>query len=98
MDPEIFKNPLEFRPDRWLEPGAHERLDPYFVSFSRGTRSCVGMNLALAELHIVFATVIRRFPNLKLYDTRPEHAIIQHDFIAAMWKYKEGDMGLQVKG
>lgn len=55
-----FKDPQTFRPERWLEPDAGE-LDRYMVSFSRGSRSCLGINLATAELYLAFAYLFRVF-------------------------------------
>lgn len=98
MDPNIFKEPFKFQPERWLDPKARENLDPYYVPFSRGTRACVGLNLAYAELDIVLATIMRRFPNLTLYNTKEENIVVQHDFFGGMSAYKPGDMGMQVKG
>ncbi|KIW00298.1 uncharacterized protein PV09_08188 [Verruconis gallopava] len=97
-DPEIFKDPSTFKPERWLEPDAQERLEPYYIAFGRGPRACVGLNLAYAELYTVFAAVIRRFPTLKLYETNPEDVVAEHDFFGGMWKFEEGNMSLQVKG
>ena len=96
-NPEIFIDPAEFQPDRWLGPDART-LEPYFVPFSRGPRSCVGQNLAWAELHTLLASIIRRFPNLTLYDTTPDDVMIIHDYFSGMWKYKKGSLCLQVKG
>ncbi|KAF8888091.1 cytochrome P450 [Infundibulicybe gibba] len=54
---EIFPNPTNFTPERWLEdPG----LDKYLVAFSRGPRSCLGINLAWCELYLIFGTLFRR--------------------------------------
>ena len=36
---DIFPNSWSFRPERWLD----ERLDQYFFSFSKGSRSCLGI-------------------------------------------------------
>ncbi|KAJ2984640.1 hypothetical protein NUW58_g5952 [Xylaria curta] len=50
----------EFNPDRWLgENGKH--LDSYLATFSKGLRSCIGQNLASAELHITMAMLYRNF-------------------------------------
>jgi cytochrome P450 len=58
--PSIFADPESFAPERWLEKGA-VGLDKYLVSFSKGPRSCTGVNLAWCELYIAFATLLRRF-------------------------------------
>jgi cytochrome P450 len=41
-DPEIFPEPNEFRPDRWLQAKDSKQLDRWLVSFSRGARGCSG--------------------------------------------------------
>lgn len=41
-NPEIFKDPLIFNPDRWLGPDATE-LNRWFWAFSSGGRMCIGM-------------------------------------------------------
>ena len=51
-----------FRPERWLpleREGA--RLLKYFVPFSKGSRACLGMSLAYAEMYLTLAAVVRRF-------------------------------------
>ncbi|PVI02281.1 cytochrome P450 [Periconia macrospinosa] len=50
----------EFNPDRWLAPDS-KTLDQYMVAFSKGTRSCMGQNLALAEILVTFAVLFRNF-------------------------------------
>lgn len=42
LDPHIFENPLEFNPGRWLGADA-SRLNHYYVPFSKGSRSCLGL-------------------------------------------------------
>ena len=67
-DPNIFHEPLEFRPERWLESNPDfERIKKFYVPFSQGTRNCIGINLAYAQIYIVLASVLRRF-DLSLHD------------------------------
>ncbi|KAL8808403.1 MAG: hypothetical protein Q9200_004294 [Gallowayella weberi] len=40
LDPEIFENPNDFAPERWLH---HPGLERYLVTFGKGTRMCQGM-------------------------------------------------------
>lgn len=61
-DPTIFTDPYTFNPDRWMGSKEHtDYLDSHMVSFSRGSRNCLGMNLAYAELYNTFAHLVRRF-------------------------------------
>ncbi|KAI9434338.1 putative cytochrome P450 [Lactarius indigo] len=57
---QIFPKPHEFLPDRWLEPGS-KALDNYLVAFSKGPRSCLGINLGYCELYLTLAYLFRRF-------------------------------------
>jgi cytochrome P450 len=41
-DSSIFPEPYTFRPERWLDAEDSKNLDKYLVSFSRGTRGCLG--------------------------------------------------------
>jgi cytochrome P450 len=38
-DPNVFENPREFQPQRWID---NPRLDRAFMGFSRGPRGCIG--------------------------------------------------------
>ncbi|KAG7390242.1 hypothetical protein PHYPSEUDO_008380 [Phytophthora pseudosyringae] len=53
-------DPLEFRPERWLEmskrPSAYE-----FPNFQAGPRTCLGMKMAVLEAKLFLATTLRRF-------------------------------------
>ncbi|KAK8033519.1 hypothetical protein PG991_002917 [Apiospora marii] len=74
MNPEVFVDPYEFRPQRWIDNPTIARS---FLGFSRGSRSCLGMNLARKEMAIVLASLFRKYdiyrgqegPTLELYDT-----------------------------
>lgn len=39
----IFPDPWKFCPERWLQGEKSKKLEKYLVSFSRGSRSCIGM-------------------------------------------------------
>ena len=53
-----FPNSKEFRPERWV---GNTRLERYMVSFSKGTRQCVGMNLGSAEIYLAVAAIFRNY-------------------------------------
>ncbi|KAL5325161.1 hypothetical protein ACEPPN_006284 [Leptodophora sp. 'Broadleaf-Isolate-01'] len=70
----IFPDSYTFTPERWMDPGAAKKLERYMVTFTRGSRQCIGMNLAKAELFLTIATVFRRY-ELELFDTIRERDI-----------------------
>jgi cytochrome P450 len=54
----IFPHSRDFAPERWLgEEG--RKLEKYLTSFSRGSRNCVGMNLAYGEMYLTLAHIWR---------------------------------------
>ncbi|KAK6497772.1 hypothetical protein TWF481_012174 [Arthrobotrys musiformis] len=59
-NPDVFPDPLRFNPERWLVEDTRE-LEKYFMPFSRGTRICIGLNLAWGELSLALARLIRRY-------------------------------------
>ncbi|KAL2074104.1 hypothetical protein VTL71DRAFT_7882 [Oculimacula yallundae] len=64
QDEHYFPNALEFSPDRWLDPIEARRIDKAFVSFGKGSRGCVGLNLAYCELYVSLGTLFRRYDKL----------------------------------
>ncbi|KAL1990476.1 hypothetical protein VTN49DRAFT_6315 [Thermomyces lanuginosus] len=95
MDPTIFPNPEVFDPSRWIRAAERgERLDRYIVSFTKGSRQCLGINLAYAELYLTVAHVFRRF-DFKLFDTTVDDIRVFRDrFFAAP---RDGSMGVRVE-
>ncbi|KAL6245379.1 hypothetical protein RBB50_007378 [Rhinocladiella similis] len=92
--PVYFEDPMEFRPRRWID---NPSLDEYLVPFSRGTRACVGMNLANAELYLVLAAVFSRYGSsevrfekdhgyLELYDTSYKDIEIIGDGVTPLYR------------
>lgn len=57
-DPSLFPDPDVFRPERWIE---NPSLDRYQVAFSKGTRNCLGINLAMAEINLMLVAIFRRY-------------------------------------
>ena len=59
QNPEIYKHPKTFNPDRFLE----NTYSPYeFVPFGNGVRRCVGSALAQMELKLVVSTLLLETP------------------------------------
>ena len=80
-DPAIFPEPRRFDPLRWIGPEKELRQRQLF-NFGRGTRQCVGMNLAQAEIYMALATIFRNLGDkMRLYDTVRERDVdVKHDF------------------
>ncbi|KAH7407097.1 putative P450 monooxygenase [Phaeosphaeria sp. MPI-PUGE-AT-0046c] len=74
-----FPAPMVFDPERWLDASGGERLEKYLVPFSKGTRQCLGINLATAEIYLTIATVWRRF-EMELYQTTSRDAEVIADY------------------
>ena len=56
--PELYPNPAEFRPERWLRinPSPYE-----YLPFGAGPRMCIGAPLAMLILKSVLPTILQRF-------------------------------------
>ncbi len=59
-DPRFFPRPGEFDANRWLEPAAAPAHCTY-IPFGAGPRLCIGCPLALLQMKIILATILRRF-------------------------------------
>jgi len=104
LHPRAFSAPHRFLPERWIE---NPRLDRYLLSFSRGTRICLGLNLAYSEMYMILGGIFRRFdlydgtgkqtqPTLSLEDTEYTRDIeVQSDFLVPF--PSKGSKGVQVK-
>lgn len=57
FNPAIYPDPLEFRPERFLE----RSFSPFeFVPFGGGARRCLGAAMAMHELRLVIGTLLKR--------------------------------------
>ncbi len=67
---DLYPEPFEFRPERWLgrKPGTYE-----WIPFGGGIRRCLGAALAMAEMRVVLEATARRL-DLEAAEPEPEHA------------------------
>lgn len=98
-DENLFPDSRAFRPERWLE---NPRLDRHLYSFGKGTRQCVGINLAYAELSLTLSKIFRVYGSrgyrrvddlgvLELFETDYRDVECVADmFIPKMWKGTKG--------
>jgi len=90
---DLFPEPRAFKPERWLEKRSDGmRLERYLFAFSKGSRICLGYNLAWAELYITLATVVSRF-DMELYQTSFEDVDLKHDWFIP--QPKAGSLGVR---
>ncbi|KAI4284882.1 MAG: hypothetical protein L6R38_001091 [Xanthoria sp. 2 TBL-2021] len=83
-DPDVYPSPFTFDPDRWLGD-----IDPHmlrnFVPFTRGSRNCLGQNLAQAELSLAIAVLFRPgAPRMELFETDVGDTNHVHDFVVPL--------------
>ncbi|KAK5169323.1 uncharacterized protein LTR77_005298 [Saxophila tyrrhenica] len=101
FDGSVYKEPRKFRPERWtgkeskLADGSS--LDSHFVGFGKGTRMCIGINLAHLELYVQLAQVFRRF-QLELYETDTSDVELAHDFFLPSPKLDSKGVRVRVVG
>uniref|UniRef100_A0A093VAB6 Trichodiene oxygenase n=1 Tax=Talaromyces marneffei PM1 TaxID=1077442 RepID=A0A093VAB6_TALMA len=52
LDENIYPNPTKYDPERWIRATKQGiNLTKYLTAFSKGTRMCLGMNMAYAEFY-----------------------------------------------
>ncbi|KAK5992086.1 N-acetyltryptophan 6-hydroxylase ivoC [Cladobotryum mycophilum] len=60
-DEQIYPEPKSFEPERWIDMDVRRKANKTYAPFARGTRICLGMHLAWAEMYIVLAALVQRF-------------------------------------
>jgi cytochrome P450 len=101
-DQSLFPDSKRFLPERWI---GHPQLEKYLLSFSKGTRMCIGINLAYAELYLGIAKVFRGLGSvdvrgagdegfLELFETTKDDVEIQKDGFIPL--AKKGSKGVRV--
>ncbi|XP_072015045.1 cytochrome P450 2J4-like [Amphiura filiformis] len=57
-DPNLWKDPFQFNPARFLDPSGNVVHRPELIPFSTGRRICLGENLAKMEIFLFFTHMI----------------------------------------
>ncbi|XP_072942063.1 cytochrome P450 4d2-like [Epargyreus clarus] len=57
--PELYEDPLEFRPERFESCNAKNAFS--WIAFSAGPRNCIGQKFAMLEMKVTLAGVIKHF-------------------------------------
>jgi len=86
--PDIWGDPENFRPDRFLPTadGKDPDIDPFaWIPFINGPRNCLGQHFSLLESKIVLGLLIRRFDMV----LSPKQTAEKHPFIIP-WGPKDG--------
>lgn len=102
INEELFPEPQAFKPERWLTRNnrgsldINREMDKIFFSFGKGSRSCLGVNLATAELHMGIATLFRRY-DFKLFETDESDVVLKHDFFLPSPKVDSKGVRVTVK-
>lgn len=100
----VFLEPESFRPERWLEDKSGI-LNYHLASFNAGSRVCLGINLAWAELYLCLAAIFDTFGGmshreendkgvLELFETGQDDVEIKADVFFPV--VKEGSRGVRV--
>ena len=83
-DPVAFPDPTSFSPERWLK-GETELMKELMMPFSKGPRACLGKNLALTELKLITAALIKHFV-VRLSPTITEDSMAMTDHFLVLPK------------
>jgi cytochrome P450 len=83
-DPDVYKSPFEFDPDRWIGD-VDPALRRNWVPFCRGSRACIGKHLAMSEISLILAMLFRPGgPKLQLYETGLRDVERVHDYVIGL--------------
>lgn len=80
--PSVFPDPFVFDPERWLGDEGR-KLQKYQMSFGKGSRKCLGIELARAEMYLVTVALVRGF-DMKLWKTEASDVAFVHDYHVSM--------------
>ena len=73
---DLYPDPMEFRPERFLTADAPEPLT--WIPFGGGVRRCLGAGFAMLEMEVVLRTILEQCelsPSLAREDTQRRRAV-----------------------
>ncbi|XP_019871649.1 methyl farnesoate epoxidase-like [Aethina tumida] len=74
MDPHFWKDPLAFRPERFLNQGQIVADEKYFAPFGYGKRRCLGESLAKTNYFLFFTSILHNF-KIEASEHEPEPSL-----------------------
>lgn len=92
-DPKVY--PAQLEAAGYLPPldGKEKPLSHFMVGFSQGSRMCVGLNMAYAEIYIGLVTLFRRH-ELELFETDRRDVDFAIDMVST--QPQRGTKGIRV--
>lgn len=98
--PDLYERPDDFLPERYIKD---PHLSKHLFSFSKGSRQCIGINLAYQELQNITAGIFRKYdayhgqagPTLELYETTIKDVAMDADYITPA--QVPGSQGLRIR-
>ncbi|KAI1847118.1 hypothetical protein JX266_006993 [Neoarthrinium moseri] len=86
-DESVWPDSHSFIPERWLDEQMQRKkeLERCMLSFSKGSRACLGMNLAFCELYLsLTALTLRVLPQMRLFETTEIDVKYDHDMFVPL--------------
>ena len=82
-DPEIFPEPKQFKPERFLKENRGDRNPYSFMGFSLGPRNCLAMRFAMFEMKMCISHLVANFRFLTCEKTMKEFEYDPKNFMGA---------------